>query len=215
MRTNGIFILLLSISSLVVVGCDDDSSTDGGAGGDGGGVESGGAGLGGGDQGGGGEGGGGAGGSGGAGPVSASWDIDSNMNINGLSAEEAIASAVSRHQVFDGDDYLSVILTDVASFCEALQAGDCGTETHFRIEIDLVGLEPGTHEIGDGVVSAWTGDVPQSCAGAGLGAESGTVTFTTIDLGDGAVVEVDFDLQFLTGYATGTAVAPLCVVEGP
>lgn len=143
------------------------------------------------------------------GPV-ASWDVTADFEVNGHPVGEAIQSASSFHRQIDGQDYLSVIVTDVPAFCAATQAGDCGTETHFRLELDLTGVTPGTYSIASGEVGAWTGDVPQSCAGAGIGADAGTVTFETVELGADGFVSVSFEVEFLTGTAHGTVVAPLC-----
>src|SRR5688572_6463148 len=119
------------------------------------------------------------------GPPMASWDVQADFTVNGHEVDDAIQSAISRHTSVDGHDFLSVIVTDVPSFCTALGAGDCGTDPHFRLEFAIEGTEPGTYDIADGTVSVWSGDVPQSCVGAGLGADSGTVTFTEIDLEHG------------------------------
>jgi hypothetical protein len=149
---------------------------------------------------------------GGGGPPAASWDVQANFTINGHAVGDAIKSAVARHESVDGHEYVSVIVTDVESFCAALGAGDCGTDPHFRLQFDLVGSEPGTYHVEEGTVGVSSGDVPASCIGGGLGADSGTVTFTKIDLELG-VVELSFDVQFFTGHAEGTIVAPVCVVE--
>lgn len=147
------------------------------------------------------------------GAVVASWDIDSDMVINGLSVQDAIQSAVAIHSVLDGQDYLSVIVTDVPSFCEKLVVGDCGVGPHFKLAVDLVGLEPGTYDLTAGVASGVSGDVPMNCVGGGFGADSGSATFTSIDVGPNGGVAVEFDAQFLAGAASGTIVAPICVVE--
>jgi hypothetical protein len=152
----------------------------------------------------------------GGGPVTApvaSWDIVSDIQVNGHDMDSAVKSAVARHEVIDGHDYLSVILTDVPSFCSALQAGDCGQDVHFRLELALSGIEPGTYAIEEEAVSAWFGDLTASCIGGGIGAEGGTVTFHEIDLAPGGSVELEFDLTLFGGHAEGTVVAPLCVVD--
>jgi len=53
-----------------------------------------------------------------------------------------------------------LVVTDVPEFCVASAVGDSDNEQHFRLELGRTGLEPGSYEIGDGVVSAWSGDVP-------------------------------------------------------
>lgn len=157
----------------------------------------------------------GAGGEGG-GPITtpvASWDIVSDIEVNGHDMNSAVKSAVARHQVIDGKDYLSVTLTDVPAFCAALQAEDCGEDVHFRLELALVGVEPGVYSIGAEEVSAWFGDLTSSCIGGGVGADGGTVTFHTIDLGPGGSVALDFDVTLFGGHTEGTVVAPLCLVD--
>ena len=143
----------------------------------------------------------------------ASWDVDSNIIVNDHPIAEDIQSVVALHDVFDGKDYLSVELTDVPSFCEALASGSCGEEPHFSFVLDLQGITPGTYAIGDGEVSARFGDVNSSCLGGGFGASAGTVTFSKIDLGAGGVIEATFDLEFFSGQAKGTVVAPLCAYD--
>ena len=73
-----------------------------------------------------------------------------------------------------------------------------------------MGTEPGTYSIADGTASAFMGDVIASCIGAGLGATDGTVSVSAIDLSPGGAVELAFDVEFLTGYAEGSVIAPLC-----
>jgi hypothetical protein len=143
----------------------------------------------------------------------ASWDIVSDIQVNGHDLDSAVKSAVARHAVIDGHDYLSVVLTDVPSFCAALQAGECGEDVHFRLELALTGVEPGTYLIGEDEVSAWFGDLTASCIGGGIGAEAGTVTFHAIDLAPGGSVELEFDLSLFGGHAEGTVLAPLCAVD--
>lgn len=143
----------------------------------------------------------------------ASWDVDSNIIVNDHPIADDIQSAVAFHDVFDGKDYLSVKLTDVPSFCEALVSGSCGEETHFVFVVDLQGITPGTYDVEEGQASAWFGDITSSCLSGGLGASAGTVTFSKIDLEAGGVIEVAFDLEFLFGQAKGTVVAPLCAYD--
>lgn len=191
-----------------LLGCADGASESSGSGAS---TAEGGAGA---DGGAGGTGGTDASGAGGAmGTPAASWDLSADFTVNGHSFAESIQSAVAFHQVFDGEDHLAVVVTDVPDFCAASTAGDCGSEPHFRLELNLTGLEPGSYEIADGVVSAWSGDVPASCQGAGFGADSGTVSFEHISVGEGGWVKVNFDLNFLTGQTAGSIVAPLCVVD--
>src|SRR4051794_9384755 len=58
----------------------------------------------------------GAGGSGGSPGVSASWQISSNIQINGHSMQDDARSATALHDQIDGVDYLSVVLTDVPAY---------------------------------------------------------------------------------------------------
>ena len=143
----------------------------------------------------------------------ASWDVDSNIIVNDHPIADDIQSAVALHDVFNGKDHLSVKLTDVPSFCEALASESCGEEPHFSFALDLQGITPGTYDIEEGEASAWFGDVTSSCLSGGLGSSAGTVTFSKIDLGAVGVIEVTFDLEFLFGQAKGTVVAPLCAYD--
>lgn len=192
---------------LVVVGCADAAArSDSDAGGRG----SGGSAGAGGDAWSGGGGGGEAGPGGAPAPI-ASWSVQSNIVINGYPLDDAIASAAAVYDEYDGVAYTQVVLTNVPEYCAALESGNCRTgEPNFKLELQLVGTtEPGTYEIAEGTASAFMGDVIESCIGGGVGA-TGTVTFSTIDLEPGGVVELTFDLDFLTGYAEGSVVAPLC-----
>ncbi|MFO0547593.1 MAG: hypothetical protein U0271_04340 [Polyangiaceae bacterium] len=207
--TNRLWAGCFAVSLTCLFGCGDDAgqggsgaANTGAAGGAGGGSEQGGNGGTGSDMGG-------SGGAGG-GAATASWQITSNMVVNEKSVQDDLADAVARHTVVDGQDYVAIILTDFAAFCPALASGDCGTDSHFRLELDLVGAAEGSYSIADGQVSAWVGDVPQSCAGVGIGADSGSITFSTVELGANGFVDASFDLTFINGTASGTVHAPLC-----
>jgi hypothetical protein len=210
MQSAAAFLRLTTASLLLsgLAGCEDTPATDGGNGGEaatlggGGGAAAGGASP----DGGAGEGGGGGGSEG----YVQSWDIGSDLIINGHAAQEEVKSAAALHQVIDGDDYISVVLTDVEGYCSAKAANECPDGPHFALIFSLNGIAPGTYDVTDGVAGALMGDVNASCLSGGLGAESGTITFSDISLGEGGGVKIEFDLQFLTGHAEGTATAPLC-----
>ncbi len=207
MQSTAGFVRLTTASLLLagLAGCEETPATDGGNGGEaaasgGGGAAAGGA------RGDGGA----AEGGGSSDGYAQSWDIGSDLVINGHAAQDEVKSAAALHQVIDGDDYVSVVLTDVEGYCQANAAQECPGGPHFALIFSLNGIAPGTYDVADGVAGALMGDVNASCLSGGLGAESGTITFSDITLGEGGGVEIEFDLQFLTGHAAGTATAPLC-----
>lgn len=202
------FVRLTTASLLLssLAGCGETPATEGGNGGDaatsGGGSAAGGASADGGSADGG--------AGGGSDGYAQSWDIGSDLVINGHTAQDEVQSAAALHQVIEGDDYLSVVLTDVEGYCQANAANECPGGPHFALIFSLNGIAPGTYDVTDGVAGALMGDVNASCLSGGLGAESGTITFSDITLGEGGGIKIEFDLQFLTGQVEGTATAPLC-----
>jgi hypothetical protein len=77
-------------------------------------------------------------GAGGAmGTPEASWDLSADLTVNGHSFAESIQSAVAFHRVFDGEDQLAVVVTDVPEFCAPSETA--GTSRTFGSSSTLPG----------------------------------------------------------------------------
>ena len=149
-----------------------------------------------------------------AGPteVPASWSIQSGIAINGADLPTAARSAVAVYRaVAGGTPQLEIPLTDVDDFCGALIAGQCPADAAF--DFRLIFSEPTAqrHEVGT-ELTAWLGDVPRDCRGAGLGFDTGYAVIEAVSLVPGGHVSVRFDLQqaFTGQSVSGTIVAPFC-----
>lgn len=152
-----------------------------------------------------------------AAPVAASWDIESNLTVNGQRLDEGIQSVVARHHTFDSGPGLDVRFTSAPDYCALLRNDGCIEDGAVLVSLSVFGTEPGTYTLGSsvegtaGTFSLIYRTIERDCTGAGLGPSEGTLTITHAD--DGAV-SLDFDtaLSFVGASANigGTLTAPFC-----
>lgn len=156
-----------------------------------------------------------------SGPAPGTWTL--NGTIRGINLQDDARSATSG-KVDDGTSVrTSVTLINLDNWC-ALNAGDpsCpgqGTPRRFML-VTILGTQPGTYPVTSGNhLDPPSGESGVSFIALGedcqllsptLEAESGSVTFSAIDLTPGGEVSFTFNVSTTEGPVSGNVTAPYC-----
>lgn len=150
-----------------------------------------------------------------------SWTL--NGTIRGISLQGDVRSAVA-HKVDDGTSVrTAVTLVNLDGYCALSDANpSCpGQGTPRRqLEVIIRGTQPGTYPVTtgshvdppngqSGVFFHALGDNCQLLTSP-LEADSGTVTFSNINLASGGAVSFTFNVSTSEGPVSGTVTAPYC-----
>lgn len=145
-------------------------------------------------------------------PVMARWNVTADFQINGHDPQTSARSAVAIYGS-DSQGPAEVILTDVPDYCAARRAGSCPGDWNFAMVFGLTTAKPGSYSIDQGEASVYTGDVPTTCRGAGIGAAHGNVEVVRADAQPGGLLSLHFDFEWLGGSASGTIDALSCKLD--
>ena len=156
-----------------------------------------------------------------AGPNAGSWNLSGT--IRGINLQNDVLSAVSS-RIDDGTSIqTSVTLVNLENYCARSQENSScvgqGVQ-HRLMEVTILGTATGTYPTTGGghtrppageaeLLFVALGDSCQLLAPT-LWANSGSVTFTEIDLNPGGQVSFSFDVSTSEGSVSGTVTAPFC-----
>ena len=147
----------------------------------------------------------------------ASWDLESNLTVNGTPLDEGIRSAIAQHQELDSGPGLTLTLTSAPDYCALVRADGCIADGNVVVRVEIHGVEPGRYTLGSsveptpGTFSLIHQLVDRDCTGAGFGPTEGTLTVLGVD-GGAASIALDTTLSFVgaSSRLAGTVTAPFC-----